>query len=633
MKQILINSEEMQTRVAVVVDGVLHDFFMERKSRDQMVGSIYKGVIRNLEPSLQAAFVDIGVGKNAFLHYWDMIPATQDMLEGDGDVEEDDRDEEIPPATPQPRKQTPQVLEVQMEEERAPKTQHQRWRRHSRKGQQKQLETQSQPQPPVEKDESKGFFARLCSLFSRKDKPEPTAPVQEAPKKGNNQQQQQKQKQQQQQQQQQKRQPKQQQQQRQPKQQQKPAITADDIPNLFKPGQEILVQVTKGPIGTKGARVTTNLSIAGRYLVFLPNSPHLGVSKRVEEKAERERLRKMLKSLEIPKGMGLICRTVAAGCKIEHVQRDLDFLLDSWNAGKGLQEKKAPVCVYREPALADRALRDCLTEDVDEIVTDSEEVYKRANDMMKRYGLSSVRIKMYTNPTPIFNKYGLSQQLMSLFNRKVNLPGGGYICIDETEALIAIDVNTGKNRTGKDQPETILATNLEAVNEIARQLRLRNVGGLVVLDLIDMRSKSDQMTVYRALKERLAEDRARTRVCQISSLGLLEMTRQRENESLESTMFDNCPYCKGRGLVKSATSMSVDIQRKLNEILARKHYASLTVCVHPRNIERLKNEDRKLISAIEKENKTTISIQADPMFHVEEFQITDTVTGTSLGKN
>ena len=631
MKQILINSEEMQTRVAVVVDGVLHDFFMERKSRDQMVGSIYKGVIRNLEPSLQAAFVDIGVGKNAFLHYWDMIPATQDMLEGDGDTDEDERDEEIPSANAQQRGQTPQVLEVQMEEERAPKPRQSRWRRHSRKGQQKQLEA---PQPQASEKESKGFFARLCSLFSRSSdkKPEAPKPVQEAPKKGSTQQQQQP-RQKQQQQQKQKQQQQQKQPKPQPKQQPKPAITAEDIPNLFKPGQEILVQVTKGPIGTKGARVTTNLSIAGRYLVFLPNSPHLGVSKRVEEKAERERLRKMLKSLEIPKGMGLICRTVAAGCKVEHVQRDLDFLLDSWNAGKGLQEKKAPVCVYREPALADRALRDCLTEDVDEIVTDSEEVYKRANDMMKRYGLSSVRIKMYTNPTPIFNKYGLSQQLMSLFNRKVNLPGGGYICIDETEALIAIDVNTGKNRTGKDQPETILATNLEAVNEIARQLRLRNVGGLVVLDLIDMRSKTDQMTVYRALKERLAEDRARTRVCQISPLGLLEMTRQRENESLESTMFDNCPYCKGRGLVKSATSMSVDIQRKLNEILARKHYANLTVYVHPRNIERLKNEDRKLISAIEKENKTSISIQADPMFHVEEFQITDTVTGTSLGKN
>ena len=633
MKQILINSEEMQTRVAVVVDGVLHDFFMERKSRDQMVGSIYKGVIRNLEPSLQAAFVDIGVGKNAFLHYWDMIPATQDMLEGDGGVEDEEQEEASATQEKQPNPAHRQMtLEVQMQPQ--PRNQRQK----NPRGQSRQQNQQAQPESPKE---GKGFFARLCSLFSRKREPDPSQQPQPAnpQQKGAQQQgrqQRQAQRHQQPQQQQQTQQSQAQQQKQRPRQPQKaskPSITVEDIPNLFKPGQEILVQVTKGPIGTKGARVTTNLSIAGRYLVFLPNSPHLGVSKRVEEKAERERLRKMLKSLVIPKGMGLICRTVAAGCKVEHVQRDLDFLLDNWNAGKGLQERKAPVCVYREPALAERALRDCLTEDVDEIVTDSEEVFKRANELMRRYNMSSVRIKMYTNPTPIFNKYGLAQQLASLSNRKVTLPGGGYICIDETEALIAIDVNTGKNRSGKDQPETILATNLEAVDEIARQLRLRNVGGLVVLDLIDMQQKKDQMTVYRALKDRLAEDRARTRVCQISPLGLLEMTRQRENESLESTMFDSCPYCKGRGLVKSATSMSVDIQRKLNEILARKHYANLTVYVHPRNIERLKNEDRKLFAAIEKENRTNIAIEADNMFHVEEFQITDTATGANLGKS
>ncbi len=627
MKQILINSEEMQTRVAVVVDGVLQDFFMERKSRDQMVGSIYKGVIRNLEPSLQAAFVDIGVGKNAFLHYWDMLPATQDMLEGDGELEEEEQDEEQPQAPKPQRGQYQRQQKAQLPQEQQKKQQLREQQKKQPQAQQssrRQGRGQEAPAPGSVEGNSSGtpsFFSRLCSLFGRKtvneSKPvQKEQPIQEEPLQVQV-----------------KQQPPPRQPRKKPQKPAKPAPTVDDIPNLFKPGQEILVQVTKGPIGTKGARVTTNLSIPGRYLVFLPNSTHLGVSKRVEEKAERERLRKMLRSLVLPKGMGLICRTVAAGCKTEHVQRDLDFLLDSWTAGKGVQEKKAPVCVYREPALEERALRDCLTEDVDEIVTDSEEVFKRANELMQRYNMTSVRVKMYTNPTPIFNKYGLSQQLLSIFNRKVNLPGGGYICIDETEALIAIDVNTGKNRAGKDQPETILATNLEAVDEIARQLRLRNVGGLVVLDLIDMRQKKDQMTVYKALKAKLSEDRARTRVCQISPLGLLEMTRQRENESLESTMFDNCPYCKGRGLVKSSTSMSVDIQRKLNEILGRKHYANITVYVHPRNIERLKNEDRKLFAAIEKENRTKILIEADAMFHVEEFQITDASTGTSLGKS
>lgn len=568
MKQIIINSEELQTRVAVVNDGVLHDFFMERNARDQMVGSIYKGRIKNLEPSLQAAFVDIGCGKNAFLHYWDMLPATQDMLEDDDDSDGD----EAPPA-PQPKPQP------------------------------------RQPEP-VKAPKGNGLFARLCRLFKpeKAEEPKPEqAPVIEVPQQNNTSRR------------------------RHKKHPRKAPATIEDIPNLFKEDQEILVQVTKGPIGTKGARVTTNLSIPGRYLVLLPNSTHLGVSKRVEEKPERERLRKMLRTLTLPQNMGLICRTVGEGRKPEHFQRDLDLLLDSWNNGQTAQSKRAPICVYQEPALAERALRDCLTEDVDEIVTDSEEVYKRAVELMQRYNMQgTVKVKLYENPTPIFNKYNLAQQLEGIFNRKVNLPGGGYICIDETEALIAIDVNTGKNRTGKDQPETILATNMEAVTEIARQLRLRNVGGLVVLDLIDMRQKKDQMAVYKALKDLMSEDRAKTKVYPISPLGLLEMTRQRENESIESAIFDNCPYCKGRGLIKSSTSMSVEIQRRVNEVIAKRKLKHLSVCVHPRILERLKNEDSKLFTAIEKEFHATIEFQSEEKLHLEDYQIFDAESGQKI---
>lgn len=565
MKQIIINSEELQTRVAVVCDGVLHDFFMERKERDRLVGSIYKAKIKNLEPSLQAAFVDIGCGKNAFLHYWDMLPASQDMLEGDGEDEEADYQEPEQP----------------------------------------------KPEPQMKKPQGNGFFARLCRLFKNDEEPAEPEPQPVAEK---TQQQTQRRKQ-------------RPQKQKQPK---KPAYTVEDIPNIFKEGQEILVQVTKGPIGTKGARVTANLSIPGRYLVLLPNSTHIGVSKRVEEKPERERLRKMMRDLRIPSGMGAICRTVGAGMKPEHFQRDLDILLDSWKKGIA-QGKRAPSCIYQEPDLAERTLRDCLTEDVDEIITDSQEVYDRAMELMRSYNMQGlVKIRLYDSPTPIFNKNNLSQQIEGIFNRKVNLPSGGYICIDETEALIAIDVNTGKNRTGKDQPETILATNMEAVAEIARQLRLRNVGGLVVLDLIDMRSKKDQLAVYKRLKELMGEDRAKTKVYPISPLGLLEMTRQRENESIESTIFDDCPYCHGRGLVKSATSMSVEIQRRLNEICAKRKIRRLTVCVHPRILERLKNEDRQLITDIEMEHRAEISFKADGMMHVEEFQVLDSSNGHKL---
>ena len=567
MKQIIINSEELQTRVAVVCDGVLHDFFMERNERDRLVGSIYKAKIKNLEPSLQAAFVDIGCGKNAFLHYWDMLPASQDMLEDDGETEE----EEIPESTPP-----------------------------------------SRPEVTAKKPTGNGFLARLYRLIMGDEKSEPTVPEvkeQRQTKPAPQRQQRRKQK---------------------PQKQPKPTYTVDDIPNIFKEGQEILVQVTKGPIGTKGARVTSNLSIPGRYLVLLPNSTHIGVSKRVEDKPERDRLRRMMRELRIPSNMGAICRTVGAGMKPEQFQRDLDILLDAWKKGNA-QSKHAPACIYQEPDLAERTLRDCLTEDVDEIITDSQEVYNRAMELMRSYNMQGlVKIRLYDSPTPIFNKNNLSQQIEGIFNRKVNLPSGGYICIDETEALIAIDVNTGKNRTGKDQPETILATNMEAVTEIARQLRLRNVGGLVVLDLIDMRSKKDQLAVYKKLKELMGEDRAKTKVYPISPLGLLEMTRQRENESIESTIFDDCPYCKGRGLVKSATSMSVEIQRRLNEICAKRKIRQLTVCVHPRILERLNNEDRKLITDIEVEHRAEITFKADSMLHVEDYQVFDSSNGHKL---
>ncbi|MBR0458259.1 MAG: Rne/Rng family ribonuclease [Victivallales bacterium] len=589
MKQIIINSEELQTRVAVVHDGVLHDFFMERKASDRMVGSIYKAKIKNLEPSLQAAFVDIGFGKNAFLHYWDMIPATQEMFEDDDADEVDDEDELAPVATPPP----------------APVT--------------KKPEA---PKPP----QGKGFFARLYRmLFEPTPEEKPTAPnppQRNGRRQGNGQNGQQNR--------QQNGQPRKNN--NPPRKPKKPLPTVEDIPNLFKVDQDVLVQVTKGPIGSKGARVTTNLSIPGRYLVLLPNATHFGISKRVEERAERDRLRKMMRDLKVPQGMGLICRTVGAGCKLEHFQRDLDLLLEYWNkAQENNSKRRSPYCVYQEPALAERALRDCLTEDVDEIVTDDEAVYKRAMELMSRYNMQGqVKVKLYDNPTPIFSKYGLQGQLESIFNRKVNLPSGGYICIDETEALIAIDVNTGRNRTGKDQPETILATNLEAVNEIARQLRLRNVGGLVVLDLIDMRQKKDQMTVYKALKDLMNEDHAKTKVYPISPLGLLEMTRQRENESIESAIFENCPYCKGRGLVKSATTMSVEIQRRVNEVLAKRKLKKIIVKAHPRVLDRLKNEDRKLFADIEQEYFATIDFQPDGMMHIENFLVLDAATGQKI---
>ncbi len=833
MKQIIINSEELQVRVAVVDDGKLQDFFMERNNKDRIVGSIYKGRIKNLEPSLQAAFVDIGVGKNAFLHYWDMLPATQEMLEDGGDDDDNDDStgeeesstsndaprssqhqhqhqhhhhhqraaaennghdapaeeasqpavapaeateaaapsaevaaapkapaeaEQIPaensapaataPATnllppskvpgllplsksttneavatvlnspvpgilpltkkteapapapaqapapaPAPAPAAEIVTTATIAESPIPPAQQQQFRNQGKKPQAGQQDFDRQNQQVARsrnrgghrrrgrggkglqpnnrgeiKPQKEGFFQRLCHLLLPSSWFTPKH-VEVAPQSGKgghggkggaNQGQQQggqrggesqllplnngknggknanagaaggnqllplgggekgagsKP----------------QQPPKPPKKQEKKGPTVEDIPNLFKVDQEILVQVTKGPIGTKGARVTTNLSIPGRYLVLLPNCSHVGISRRVEDHEERKRLKEIIRTLELPPNMGLICRTVGAGIKREHFQRDLDMLLDAWRKGEETAaRRKAPVCIYQEPALTERVLRDSLTQDIDEIVVDSQEAYDRAALMLQRFGRQdSVKLKLYNNPTPVFIKYGIATQIENISNRKVMLPSGGYLCIDETEALIAIDVNTGKNRSGKDQPETILETNMEAVKEIARQLRLRNIGGLVVLDLIDMRSRKDQMAVFRAFKQYTSEDHARIKIYPISGLGLLEMSRQRESESLESTMFESCPCCNGRGLVKTATSVSVEIQRRLHELMARKkdngHFA---LSVSQKVMDRIRTADQRVIEDIGRKYNCTLEMKVDHSLRTtEEYKLLDKVTG------
>ncbi len=570
MKQILINSEGLETRVAIVIDGKLDDYFIERNDEDRLAGSIYKARIRNLEPSLQAAFVDIGAEKNAFLHYWDMLPATKEMLES-GRTTRDP-----PPRSGPPRSQ--------------------------------KNDPGTKEQKPAGKGKPKGLLALIKEKLLKDAEPRNPAPAPETPPV-------------------------------QPRTKRRRATpppapaTVDDIPLLFKVNSEILVQVTKGPIGTKGARVTTNLSIPGRYLVLLPNSTHIGISKRIADREERQRLRQIMRRLQLPPGMGVICRTAAEGIKEKYLQQDLDFLLNSWQkAEKIAKSRRAPCCVYQEPRLVERALRDVLTDEVDEIITDDREVHQLAQEMVRRFCPNcKIRVRLHNQATPLFRKYHLLQQTANIFRRRVPLPGGGYLAIDETEALVAIDVNTGKNRAGKDHPETILNTNLEACEEVARQLRLRNVGGLIVVDFIDMRDRKDRQLVYRTFREHLSRDRAKTKVLPISPLGLIEMTRQREHESIRETVFAPCPYCNGRGMVKSATSVSVEIQRRIQEILRRRRgKTALRVIVHPTVLARLKNEDAELIETLEERLGADLSFRADPAVHVEDFHIVDPETGADL---
>jgi ribonuclease G len=334
--------------------------------------------------------------------------------------------------------------------------------------------------------------------------------------------------------------------------------------------------------------------------------------------------------------MGVIIRTVGEGQQKRYFIRDLALLLEEWRSIQERIEKQRPAtCVFQEPDLVERTVRDFLTEDVERIVIDSAHQYERMREMISRISKRSIaKVKLYNDSQPIFDRFGISRQLENAFSRQVHLRSGGYIVIDETEALVAIDVNTGSHKGSKDQESTILKVNLEAAEEICRQLRLRNMGGLIVLDFIDMKSRRDQQQVYQRMRDGLKRDKSKNHILPISQLGLLEMTRQRHSESVRSAVYDDCPYCKGRGKVKSSLTMSVEIQRKLGEILKRRTRDEsdfqLRIVVNPTILDRLRHEDEKLLIEMEKKYFGKLSFRAEPAFHSEQFKIVNVGTGEEL---
>jgi len=512
-KEVIINAESLETRVAVSEDGRLEEFTIERTTEERLVGSIYKGKIRNLEDGLKAAFVDIGFEKNAFLHYWDIVPSNLDS-----GVEVVEREKKSPPK-------------------------------------------------------------------------------------------------------------------------ERPKVTQKDIPKLYPKGTDIIIQVTKGPIGTKGPRVTTHLALPGRYLVLLPNSDQSGISRKIDDHEERQRLKKIVRKLNIPDGMGVIIRTAGEGQQERYFIRDLAFLIEEWKAvQERIEKQNSATCVFQEPDLIERTVRDFLTEDVERIVIDDSKQFERMQTMIGKISKRSInKVKLYNEPQPVFDRFGISRQLEATFSRQVHLRSGGYLVVDETEALVAIDVNTGSHKSrepDKDKEQTITKVNLEAAEEICRLLRLRNLGGLIVLDFIDMRHRRDQQTVYQRVKEGLKRDRAKTHILPISQLGLMEMTRQRHTESIRSTVYQDCPYCKGRAKVKSPLTMSVEIQRKLQEILKKRPRDEsdfqLRVVSHPTVLDRLRKEDEKILIEMEKKFFGKLTFRADPAFHAEQFKILNAVTNEEL---
>lgn len=538
-KEIILNCEKLERRFVMLRNGRIEAYEIERDDRMPKVGDIYLGKIVNLDPMLQAAFVDIGAQKNAFLHYHDMLPGNSELIEEFQAAADDDM-------------------------------------------------------PLRKNDKSETLSVKRRKRLSGSARSEAE------------------------------------------NQRRNRRISTADIPHIFKPGSEILVQVVKAPISTKGARVTTDISIPGRFLVLMPYCEHLGLSTRIEGAGERDRLRKILADLELPEGMGLICRTVGAGRKANFFKNDLEILLDYWHKIEEDMEKvKAPALLFTEPNLIERSIRDFLTEDFTGVVVDDKEAYRTIISTLKRIGGKKMtgKVHFYNSAVPVYEYYKINDQLREVFQRELHLPGGGAIVIDETEAMIAIDVNSGHGRkSAADQVDFILKTNLEAAEEIARQLRLRDIGGLVVIDFIDMKAPAHRDELCKTMKKLVKNDRAKTKVLPLSSFGLMEMTRQREHESIKDQIFNFCPYCGGSGLVKSAVTMSAEIQRKLNSILRNKKYrkVSVRVFMHPDILARLRNSDASLLQEIEDRHDNDLSFRADPALHYEEFRIVDAVTGSVL---
>jgi ribonuclease G len=483
--EILVNCSSRETRIAVLEDRQLMEYRVEREER--VVGSIFKGIVQNVLPGMDAAFVDIGLERNAFLYVGDIIP--------------DDTTDNSPASV------------------------------------------------------------RRSELRRRK------------------------------------------------------------IKELIRPGQELMVQVTKGPRGTKGARVTTRISLPGRYVVLMPEGNHVGVSRKIEDRRERDRLKKLGDAL-IPDGFGLILRTECEQRTEAELRADIQFLQQLWS--QVLEQAKrlrAPAVVHRDQTLLYRTIRDMFGEEIDKLVIDDPEEYEKVSLVAGMVAPKLLdKIALYDKEQPIFDHYNIEKDLDQLLEHKVWLRSGGYLIIDETEALTAIDVNTGKQVGSTSLSDTILKANMEAADEAARQLRLRDMGGIIVVDFIDMESADDKKKVLDHFEKVLAKDRARTRVGRISSLGLVEITRKRTGESVTEAITHTCPTCEGRGRVPSTDTVSVWIEREMRRRLREPGNAFYVEC-HPAVVEALIGGDGEFIEELEHDLKRGLYIRANVDFEIDEFEI------------
>ncbi len=506
MKQeMLINvRQQEECRIAVVENGVLEELYVERTNHDNYVGNIYKGVIANLEPSIQAAFVDFGVGRNGFLHISDVEPHYFAQVPGWAE-------------------------KMEKLEKKNPRDDRDRFR-------------SSVP------DDGFGY-----------NRPRFKPPIQE----------------------------------------------------VFRRGDEVLVQVIKEGLGNKGPTLSTYISIPGRYLVLMPSLGRVGVSRKIQDEPLRRKLRDLMNELNPPKGLGFIVRTAGADKTRGELSRDLAYLMRLWKAiVRRMKKMPAPIDAYEESDMIIRTIRDIFTGNVDTIVIDEQAAYERAKEFLQQVMPRYVnRLHLYDGKEPLFHKYNLDQEIAKIHHRRVNLKEGGSIVIDQTEALVAIDVNSGNFRGEDNAEENAYQVNMRAAKEIARQIRLRDLGGVIVNDFIDMKKEAHRRNVERTLRDAVRRDRARTKILRTSPFGLIEMTRQRIRPSLKRSIYQECPCCHGGGVVKSTESMVLEVIRILVLSTQRPDIARVRIAVVEEVAEYLNNRKRHELTQIEEDGKAEITIR------------------------
>ncbi len=553
--EIVINAAREETRVAVLENRVLTELYIDRRKDQGIVGNVYKGRVVKVLPGMQAAFVDIGQEKAAFLYVDDITTHMDDYSRFMEEAEEK-------PDEPSETADEGEVAESADPEAAEPTV----------------------TDPPDAVNEG-GDVAPVAEEAAERETTETEA---------------------------------------RPRPKQKSRRGANRaIEELLQEGQEIMVQVTKEPMGTKGPRVTMYISLPGRYLVFMPTVNHVGVSRRIGRDDERGRLKDLIYRLRKP-GTGYIVRTVTEGMTEDEVQADMAFLDLVWmNTLKKKETSAAPALLHNDLDLIFRTIRDLFTHKVDRLIVDAKAECERIREFVHTFmpDLSS-RVELHDREEPLFDTLEIELEISKALGRKVWLKSGGYIVIDHTEALTVVDVNTGRFVGKRHLEDTILKTNLEAVKEIAYQLRLRNIGGLIVIDFIDMERERNREKVFNMFQEALSKDRAKSRILRISELGLVEMSRERTREDLLRIQCEPCSYCEGRSYTKSAVTVCYELFREIRKIGSSPKNKKIIIGVHPDVANLLYDEERQSIEELEREFHKKVIVKADANLHIEQYDIT-----------